>query len=50
MKKVLYIIKLNFLKEDTRLMIKCVTWILFQVLTVGIIMKYTPIEKWLWKI
>ena len=49
MKKVLYIIKLNFLKEETRLIIKCVTWILFQVFTVGIFMKYVTIDKWLWQ-
>lgn len=41
-------IKLNFLSSETRLMIKCVTWLLFQILTVGIILKFTPIEKWLW--
>lgn len=41
-------IKLNFLSSETRLIIKCVSWILFKVLTVGIFMKITPIEKWLW--
>lgn len=37
-------------KNNIKCYIKYVSWILFQILTVGIFMKYTRLDKWLWNV
>lgn len=50
MKKILHIITLSFLPNNTKVSIKCVSWIMFQVLTVGFFMEKISLEGWLWDV
>ena len=37
------------ISEDKKEFIKIVSWLVFQMITVGAFLKYTPLEKWLWQ-
>lgn len=49
-KKILHIITLGFLANNTKVRIKCVSWIMFQVLTGGFFMERVSLEGWLWDV
>ncbi len=49
-KKILHIITLNFLPNNRKVSIKCVSWLVFQIATAALFEKWTPLEKWLWNV
>lgn len=42
--------KIFKLKNNTKVMIKCVTWITFQVITVGIFINKLSLDNWMWNV